>query len=865
MGTVTLTATRAKLIGPGGDRYVTGVVQLKDNLKSSEILLLEFADHAALEGKVVKSANLRVYCCPTSNYYLLSTLHPGVLYSPDFASAGYGNTDIWHVGTDSYLPGGSAESWRWRALTAARSSADYETKAPAVEHGVSLELLRYSTDYPEALIQVDGANAPQLVVEYEDLEDQPVDPSPASGYVNPRGELTFTWQPYRYPVVGGTDRLSPGNFYWRYGTTGSWNVRQSTDVGVAVLPANLLHIGEATVQWQGGIQYDGAEKLTEICTLTTADSYNSGRIVDPVSGYINTGEPLTVTWTVLSQTGSTPTGFDLMYSSTGSVWYVLVSDHNTAATSCTIPADSIPAGNCMLRVRTYNADGAAGTWANVVTLTAIGAPPTPSVSVERGGPRPVVRWQASSQQAWELALDGETIASGFGFDSRCELDRYLSDGMHQIAVRVCNQYGMWSGWGSAALTVANDPGPELLLRTEEQRAAVIGEAVFHAEAVGTDLTWAWITRPGYDSQWEAVPGADSDTLRWPITEQDNGRQFRCGVSDAEEHSAESGTARILIESSARALYAPQDPPDTTAATGSRVTLHVDAVGGDEISYQWQYKSPTGSWTNSGYTSARTATLAFNASASFSGYQYRCIISSPGWQSWTTGPCTLTVASEIPEPYIRQQPESYLIHRPSQPADSTFDAARLTWPAGDYDKFYIYRDGELLAKTAAPYYVDRLTAGAHTYRVRGAYDDSGNYGLSNELYLTIQPPCVELIDVATGELLALPRSDAQNRVTRLSHQRQLTTTHYAGAALPSVEVTEWLDRTMTVSAADTDRELRTRLLALTGRLICLRDSYCNCVIGICPGWTARSQRFFDSFETTVTDAQWREALHYDPIG
>ena len=66
------------------------------------------------------------------------------------------------------------------------------------------------------------------------------------------------------------------------------------------------------------------------------------------------------------------------------------------------------------------------------------------------------------------------------------------------------------------------------------------------------------------------------------------------------------------------------PKSKTAYVDTTASFTVEATGA--TSYQWQYRSSaSGSWSNSGLSSAKTATFSVKATFSISGYQYRCAV------------------------------------------------------------------------------------------------------------------------------------------------------------------------------------------------------------------------------------------------
>ncbi len=96
----------------------------------------------------------------------------------------------------------------------------------------------------------------------------------------------------------------------------------------------------------------------------------------------------------------------------------------------------------------------------------------PAIQIKSTGPRPSISWQTSEQEAYQVELDGK-LSGGthYGTDKTWTSPEYLADGSHTVRVRVQNQYGMWSDWGSAALPVTNTPGASISLSVQASSVA----------------------------------------------------------------------------------------------------------------------------------------------------------------------------------------------------------------------------------------------------------------------------------------------------------------------------------------------------------------------------------------------------------
>jgi len=214
----------------------------------------------------------------------------------------------------------------------------------------------------------------------------------------------------------------------------------------------------------------------------------------------------------------------------------------------------------------------------------------------------------------------------------------------QYRCKVTNSAGTTTS-NAATLTVNSKP----TITTQPSNATVTegNKATFKVVASGTGLSYQWQykdeggswTNSGYSS-------AKTATLTFTATAEMSGRQYRCKVTNS-AGTTTSSTATLSVKPAITS-----QPSSATVTAGNKATFKVVASGAS--SYQWQYKSEGGSWTNSGYSSAKTATLSFTATADMNGRQYRCKVTNSGGTA-TSSTATLTVT--VPKPTISTQPAS----------------------------------------------------------------------------------------------------------------------------------------------------------------------------------------------------------------
>lgn len=199
------------------------------------------------------------------------------------------------------------------------------------------------------------------------------------------------------------------------------------------------------------------------------------------------------------------------------------------------------------------------------------------------------------------------------------------------------------------------------------------------------------------------------------------------------------------------------------------------------------------------------------------------------------------------------------------ASESHEAALAWQTAGSYDFYLIERDGVAIARTTQKQYVDHTSIGSATYRVRGCYADSDNYGVSNSATAEILPETNMICDLETGVWLEMRLSETQLRTNRASFSAGVSTVHLAGLAYPVEERSEQRDRAISVACAypHSQRAAALALEALVGRLVCLKDHYGNMAIGTLPSLESNIDEFMRRYAFTVSHTNREEAITLDP--
>lgn len=191
-------------------------------------------------------------------------------------------------------------------------------------------------------------------------------------------------------------------------------------------------------------------------------------------------------------------------------------------------------------------------------------------------------------------------------------------------------------------------------------------------------------------------------------------------------------------------------------------------------------------------------------------------------------------------------------------------AELSWSyAGSWTEFVVYRDGVAIAKTTDYSYTDDYSVGTVRYQVRAcASDGTYNYSLSNEVTVSVMPETVMLSALGSGKWLFLRLSAAQHRTNTIKASRTFSLTHLSGRKFPEAELTEFCDRSISVSYATDDEAEKAALEALMGSPVCLKTPGGKMVIGILDTLSETESMFYSSYSFAVSQMHYPEEVDLD---
>lgn len=544
------------------------------------------------------------------------------------------------------------------------SSAGYK-KVGSFTSSIASSVLKYgimiATNYYWAFQSTRSSNPPYATFRYTDetVGLAISNTSPSRGSIVAANSNTFSWREsvngYCYAEISRTS----AKFRWR--KSASDTVKEIAVPGTATsitIPANTFS-GDS-IQWQLSVTANsGVTTTSDWMTLSLTDVESTAVAVAPDRAVLDGSSGNVFKWEHVISTGTAQTKAELQQSTDGSTWTALATVTG-AANTWTAPAGTFTSGTKYWRVRTYNSKGAAGAWSAATQFIVLAAPATPPVSIVSTEPRPEIRWQSDEQQAYQVEIDG-VYSSGtrFGTGKTWKAPFYLADGSYTVCVRVQNEYGFWSPWGTAALPITNVPGGAITLTAE---------------------------------------------------------------------------------------------------------------GGIE--------------------------------------------------------------------------------------------AALSWTPGSFDYYLVYRDGVAITKVTEPSYTDAASIGGVRYQVRGCYDNSDNYSLSEAVEVTVSTDKVRLYDMERGEWLHFLYDSSAHRSTGLSLSQDIQYVQLSGHTYPVAERSEFKSRALQITCVCADDAERQALRALLGHLTCCKTPEGNMTIGYLASITENSDDFFSTYSFTIEQIDRKEEINLD---
>lgn len=219
-----------------------------------------------------------------------------------------------------------------------------------------------------------------------------------------------------------------------------------------------------------------AQKLTQIkfeaiggdnppfLTVMAKDGKPVTTPLAPIGTYEDSLTAIKFEWSYEDDTGGEQASYELQYRDIAHEEWTTAASGESTEHNCTVAANTFAGGEVKWRVRVTNNNEIPTTseWSETALFIAQGAPQAPSLSVATS-PRPKMEWISLDQRAYQIMVDGITVARAYGTQKTYTVKRYLEDGNHTLGVRIQNEFGLWSEWATQTITVTNTPGAAITL------------------------------------------------------------------------------------------------------------------------------------------------------------------------------------------------------------------------------------------------------------------------------------------------------------------------------------------------------------------------------------------------------------------
>lgn len=297
---------------------------------------------------------------------------------------------------------------------------------------------------------------------------------PAGSRINRTEDTAFTFSVktenggYPYPLS-----VRSAIYRWRVFGVDSYT-ENPLESGMASLSVPGWTFPAGEVEYQFSFTSNAGRSQTsawiKVSTLDTVPGKAKG--IYPNGSIVNADNAVEFKWEHINESGQPQSKAELQLSTDGADWTEFATVVGSQMNYMTAEG-VLASGTWYWRVRTYNLDGAAGEWSDVIEFITVATPNTPIIVAKNTSSRPCVIWQTNEQEACELQLDDELPVIRFGAEKSWTCPRYLDDGQHEVRVRVQNQYGLWSDWGRIVVPVQNSAGPDFILTVKTDYDAVL--------------------------------------------------------------------------------------------------------------------------------------------------------------------------------------------------------------------------------------------------------------------------------------------------------------------------------------------------------------------------------------------------------
>lgn len=193
-----------------------------------------------------------------------------------------------------------------------------------------------------------------------------------------------------------------------------------------------------------------------------------------------------------------------------------------------------------------------------------------------------------------------------------------------------------------------------------------------------------------------------------------------------------------------------------------------------------------------------------------------------------------------------------------------ESASLNWEAEGYDYYLVYRNSIPIAKVSGMSYTDDYSVGEALYVVRGCYNSSNNYGLSNMVTVMIIPEEPVIKTLGDDDWLHMPYSSQQHRTYKASMARDVQAVKLSGHRYPVAEASEFYTDSLAINCAFLREACPLRLEKMLGQLVCLKTPSGEMAIGTLDKLSKTTNLFYIEYSIAVSQEDFREEISLDTV-
>lgn len=221
-----------------------------------------------------------------------------------------------------------------------------------------------------------------------------------------------------------------------------------------VFNALIYNVISGSGTW--GVVYSRESSYAPKLTLTYSEYVPQTKTIYPKDVYARQGEAIEFSWNYSSQSDAALASSKIEYSKNGTSFTALA-EVTEAVSSYRYEGDALGKSDTYWRVTVKDTNGTTAV-SDVSGFYIIGKPDTPVITGTSNDAKPVIRWNAVEQSAYEI----EVYQNGVLCESEkksvrtaeYQCKKFYSNGKFTVKIRVMNSFELWSDTASKVLTLA---------------------------------------------------------------------------------------------------------------------------------------------------------------------------------------------------------------------------------------------------------------------------------------------------------------------------------------------------------------------------------------------------------------------------